>query len=207
MNETVETTRANQKIAGVSKEQMDQFHSLRTSLDRLFETFKESSAKVETTATIGDDLYRVSESLNRLLSQFTYERHETVEVANHEKRHSPRITSYLRVHVEQQGKTYETICRDLSMTGLRLRLKECLIEAMPVQLSIFLPYDNLTEYEQQRPLNLSARIAWQRQDGGTYLSGMEFLHPTEAQLRLLQECFYYFNKKPSFEDSRSLQRG
>jgi len=206
VNEIVETARANQKIAGVSKEQMDQFHSLRTSLDRLFETFKESSAKVETTATIGDDLYRVSESLNGLLSQFTYERHETIEVANHEKRRSPRITSHLRLHVQQQGKTFETICRDLSMTGLRLSLKERLVEAVPVQLSIFLPYDNLIEYEQQRPLNLTARIAWQRQNDGSYLTGMEFLHPTETQTRLLKDCFHYFNKKSSFEGKHPSQR-
>lgn len=100
VNEIVETACANQKIAGVSKEQMEQFHSLQTSLDRLFETFKESSAKVETTATIGDDLYRVSESLNGLLSQFVYEHHETVDEARHEKRGTPRITSHLRVHVQ-----------------------------------------------------------------------------------------------------------
>ena len=206
VNEIVETARANEKIAGVSKEQMDQFHSLRASLDRLVETFKESSAKVETTATIGDDLYRVSESLKGLLSQFTYERHETIDVAHHEKRRSPRIASHLRLQVEQQGNVYETVCRDLSMTGLRLALKERLSDSAPVRLSIFLPYDNLAEYEQQRPLTLSARIAWQRLENGSYLSGMEFLNINEAQMRMLQDCFYYFNRKPSFNTARSTQR-
>lgn len=78
----------------------------------------------------------------------TYERHETIDVANHEKRRSPRITSHLRVLVQQQGKTYETICRDLSMTGLRLALKKRLADSVPAHLSGFLPYDNLAEYEQ-----------------------------------------------------------
>lgn len=207
VNEIIETARANQKIAAVSKEQMDQFHFLRTSLDRLFETFKESSAKVETTATIGDDLYRVSESLNDLLSQFTYERHETVEEASHEKRRNPRIANHLRVHLEQDGKSYETICRDLSMSGVRLLLKEKLVEARPVKVALFLPYDNLEQYEQQKPLEIAARVAWQRASEGGQLCGFEFGRLSEAQTRSLQECFRYFNKKPAFEPSQPLSAG
>ncbi|MEK7323308.1 MAG: methyl-accepting chemotaxis protein, partial [Pseudomonadota bacterium] len=147
VQEVVQTAQANQKISSVSVEQMEQFQLLRSSLDRLFETFKESSTKVETTASIGDDLYKVSESMSGLLSQFVYERHAAVEAANHEKRRTPRIERHLRVRVAQQDVLRESICKDMSMTGMQLRLKERLQDGMPLRLDIFLPYDKLSEYE------------------------------------------------------------
>lgn len=206
VQQIVQTAQANQKISSVSTEQMEQFQLLRSSLDRLFETFKESSTKVETTATIGDDLYKVSESLSSLLAQFVYERHETIEAAQQEKRRTPRIERHLLVRVAQQNTLRESICKDMSMTGMQLRLKERLKDGVPLRLDIFMPYDKLSDYEGQRPLTLNARIAWQRQGDGGWLCGMEFERMSEAQTRRLQECFHYFNKKADFDGAQRTRR-
>lgn len=83
------------------------------------------------------------------------------------------------------------------MTGIRLTLKDRLTDSAPAQLLLFLPYDNLSDYERQKLLSLDTRIAWQQRAADGYLYGLEFVRLTEAQSRLLQECFHYHNKIPA----------
>jgi methyl-accepting chemotaxis protein len=190
---------ANNRISTVSREQMGQFKLLQDGLDLLFETFKENSAKVETTATIGDDLYRVSESLKELLAQFVFERQENVESTQHEKRVSPRIERHIRVHIMQDGTTHESISHDFSMTGMQLRTTGRLDEKKPLQLSVFLPYDSLDEYESQKPLALKGNIVWQRAAETGFAIGVHFMGMLPDQKKHLQDCFHYFNKMPDFD--------
>jgi len=199
VQEIAVAVQANNRISTVSREQMEQFNLLQGSLERLFDTFNENSAKVETTATIGDDLYRVSENLKGLLSQFLFERQATAETRRHEKRRSPRIARNLRVHIVQGGESYESICHDLSLTGMQLRTANQLNEKTPLRLSVFLPYDSLADYEAQTPLTLKGRIVWQRNVMPGYASGVRFEGLLPEQEQRLEECFRYFNKKPKFE--------
>jgi len=62
---------ANDAIADASRRQLAQFSQMQESLARLFATLTESSTKVETTARIGDDLYRVTGRMSDLMSGFT----------------------------------------------------------------------------------------------------------------------------------------
>jgi uncharacterized coiled-coil protein SlyX len=201
VQEITVSAQANNRISTVSREQMENFELLQESLDRLFETFKENSAKVETTATIGDDLYRVSESLKSLLSQFKFERHETIESTPHEKRGSPRIERHLRVNVVQDNKSYESICRDFSMTGMQLRTSDRFDGNEKLRLSVFLPYDNLTDYGRQQPLQLEGKIIWQKPADSGYACGVKFEEMSSTQRQKLQTCFSYFNKRPEFDKS------
>ncbi len=198
-NEVSETAEVNHRISDVSNEQLGKFRFLSSSLDRLFETFGESSAKVETTATIGDDLYRVSESMNKVLSGFVYQRDNALEVRENEKRMAPRVDAHLRVHVDHDGQAYETICRDLSMTGMQLRFNQALDEQMPLNLKIYLPYENLDEYARQIPVSIQAEIAWQRQSGDDYLCGVKFVDLNDNQSKQLTHCFSFFNKNPEYD--------
>ena len=194
---------ANNRISTVSRSQMENLVLLQESLDRLFSTFEENSAKVETTATIGDDLYRVSESLKTLLAQFVFERDETVEPNPHNKRGNPRLDRSLRVSVMQDGKSYESISRDFSMSGIQLRTKERLDPKTKLQLSIFVPYDNLSDYGRQKPLRIGGRIVWQNQEENGYSSGIKFDELSPAQRQQLRICFRYFNKQPEYSSSLS----
>ena len=197
-NEVSETAEVNHQISDVSNEQLGKFQFLSSSLDRLFETFGESSAKVETTATIGDDLYRVSESMNKVLAGFVYQRDDAIEARENEKRMAPRVNAHLRVHVDQDGQACETICRDLSMTGMQLRFNQELDKQLPLNLKIYLPYEDLDEYSNQSPVDIQANIAWQRKSGDEYLCGVKFVDVGSQQTKQLNSCFTFFNKKPEY---------
>jgi methyl-accepting chemotaxis protein len=194
---------ANNRISTVSRSQMENIVLLQESLDRLFDTFEENSVKVETTATIGDDLYRVSESLKTLLAQFIFERDETAEATPHNKRRNPRLDRSLRVSAVQNEKSYESISRDFSMSGIQLRTKERLDSKTKLQLSIFIPYDNLSDYGRQEPLKVGGRIIWQNQEENGYSSGIKFDELNPAQRQQLRTCFLYFNKQPEYSSSLS----
>jgi methyl-accepting chemotaxis protein len=189
---------ANNRISTVSRTQKENIVLLQEGLDRLFETFNENSAKVEMTATIGGDLYRVSESLKGLLAQFVFEHDETAESTRHDKRGSPRLDRQLRVNVTQDKGSYESICRDFSMSGMQLRTKQRLDPKAKLQMSVFLPYDNLSEYGRQVPLKLAGKIIWQNPEATGYACGVKFDELISAQRQQLQTCFRYFNKQPEY---------
>lgn len=196
--EVTSTAQSNQRIRDVSREQMEQFHFLRSRMDRLFESFKENAAKVETTATIGDDLYHVSEGVNALLSRFTYDRERAVEKRPAEQRRSPRINHQLRVHALQGGNTYEGICTDFSMTGMKLRIGGTLNEKKDIELNIFVPHADIKQYEEQTPLRVTGQVVWQREEHGRRFVGVHFVRMSESQRRGLEACFSYFNTVPTF---------
>jgi methyl-accepting chemotaxis protein len=79
----------NDEIADACRRQLAQFSQLQASLELLFVTLKESSTKVETTARIGDDLYRVTGRMSDLMAGFRI--HEVAETgkenADDKRRH------------------------------------------------------------------------------------------------------------------------
>ena len=201
VQEITVSAEANNRISTISRVQMENIVLLQDGLDRLFETFKENSAKVETTATIGDDLYRVSESLKGQLAQFIFEHDEEAESSYHDKRTNPRLDRHLRVHVTQNNKAYESICRDFSMTGMRLRTKDRLDPKAKLQLSVYLPYDNLSDYGSQVPLKLQGEIMWQNPEDSGYVSGVQFTELVSVQRQQLQTCFRHFNRQSQYANS------
>lgn len=71
-NQVAETADASALITRLSNEQLNDLNLLRGTLDNLFATLNESSTKVETTATIGDDLYAITHRLNNIMADFTF---------------------------------------------------------------------------------------------------------------------------------------
>ncbi|MDH3714332.1 MAG: methyl-accepting chemotaxis protein, partial [Gammaproteobacteria bacterium] len=57
------TANANREITDATRVQLEQFHSLQDSLDRLFQTLAENTSKTSSTANIGDSLYNVTNNL------------------------------------------------------------------------------------------------------------------------------------------------
>jgi methyl-accepting chemotaxis protein len=195
--EVAATASANDGISGASGEQIKNVDLLHETLEQLFETLSESSAKVETTAAIGDGLHKVTGKLNQLMSGFTFEIVRVTE-AQHESRTYPRASNRLLVKASQSGKSFECSSLDFSLTGMRLALSKKLDDAGSVELAVCLPQDDLDQYEAQTPLKLRGRVTWQRVEGGKNQCGIAFEGMSEDASRKLRECFEYYNKTPEF---------
>ena len=82
---------------------------------------------------------------------------------------------------------------------MRLMVTTPLAEDRPVALEVFLPVDNLERYSSQTPLQLKARVAWQRKEGERNLCGIEFDNLDNVAIERLKDCFAYFNKNPEYQ--------
>lgn len=196
-----ETSATNQQIADTSRSQMQEFQLLQTGLHTLFATFQENAAKVETTATIGTDLHLVSDRMNNLLSRFTFDHATRIEASHFEQRRAPRMDSQLRVHIsggDGDGADADGITADLSMTGMRIRLRDKLPMKKQLRFQIFIPYESMEAYQNQKPIDILGEVVWQRDDNGTNTCGVHFGELNEHQLVHLRQCFKFYNRKPDF---------
>lgn len=196
--EVAQTAEANDGISGASGEQIGNVQLLQQTLAQLFATLSESSAKVETTAAIGDSLHKVTGTLNELMSGFHFESTHVIEPMQNERRTHPRATNRLLVEATQNGRKFECSSIDFSLSGICLSLNKKLDDASPVELAVCLPQNELDQYKQQRPLKLMGRISWQSSEGGKNECGIAFEEPSPEASFKLRECFKYYNKTPEF---------
>jgi len=193
-NEISKTAGSNLNIATVSGEQKQRLDDLQQSLQRLFEINKENHAKVETTAGISDDLYHVTESLQLMLSEFTFDKKElAVNFSGDETRRAPRVGYRLRVEASQNGVLSGGTCMDFSMTGMKLRLSDTLTDTETFKLQIFVPYDDLDEYGKQSPLTVDARVVWASRQGDYVMHGIEYVNLDSSATYTIKKCIAYFH--------------
>jgi methyl-accepting chemotaxis protein len=202
-NVVAEAAQDNAAIVEASGRQMAQLAELEATLQRLFATLDESSTKVETTAAIGNDLHRVTETLNEVMSGFQFQRMieaDAVKPAG-EKRQFPRLERGMLVLVASQedDMKMESLATDLSMTGMKLVVPKELNKDLPVTLSIQMPADNLTDYQNQKPLVVQARVCWQRMENGRPACGVEFKNVAGAQKQELERVFSYYHKAATYK--------
>jgi methyl-accepting chemotaxis protein len=198
--QVAQTAEASGGITDASQQQLDNLAMLRETLNKLFATLQESSSKVETTAAIGDNLYVVTNRLNQLMAGFTFEHDKTIEPAQHEKRRYPRAQNNLLVKIVQGERSAEGVTKDFSMTGMKLALANPLelSQNQKLDLGVYLPYEDLDQYSNQQPVNLTGQLAWQRTQEDGYLCGVEFDDLDDAKRRYLKICFDFFNKNAEF---------
>lgn len=196
--EVAETAKANSGISKASGEQIRNVNLLRDTLAELFATLSESSAKVETTAAIGESLHKVTGTLNQLMAGFSFDSVHVIAPAQHEKRTYPRISNRLLVQASQGSATIECSSLDFSLVGMRLALHEKLDDKRPVELAVYLPQQELDQYEHQSPLKLHGRVTWQRSESGKSQCGIAFEGLTDEASRKLRDSFMYFHKTPEF---------
>jgi len=193
-NEISKTAGSNLNIATVSGEQKQRLDDLQQSLQRLFEINKENHAKVETTAGISDDLYHVTENLQHMLSEFTFDKKElAVNFSGDETRRAPRVGYRLRVEASQNGVLSGGTCMDFSMTGMKLRLSDTLADTETFKLQIFVPYDDLNEYGKQSPLTVDARVVWASRQGDYVMHGIEYVNLDSSATYTIKKCIAYFH--------------
>jgi len=198
-----ENANANQKIYDVSDSQLRQLKSLDSTLQDLFETLLESSSKVETTSAIGHDLFKVTEKLNSVLAGFSFEYKGEIEPAQHEKRVYPRSETSLLVKIKgDNGHEMEGITSDFSMSGLKLRVSKKLSDG-PVLMDIYLPYDEVEQYESQVPLHVTGTIMRENVTENRYTYGIQFTDLQPAQTKGLKYCFEYFKTNSEYGEPLS----
>lgn len=197
-DDIAQTADANAGISLASSRQLQNVSLLQSNLAQLFSTLRESSAKVETTAAIGDGLHKVTGTLNQMMAGFTFDSVHVVATVQHEKRKHPRIANKLLVNASQDSQVIECYAVDFSMTGMRLAINGKLDDSKPVEFEIFLPHQDMDKYEKQEPLRLKGRITWQRVEGGKNICGIAFEKLDENSNRRMRESFQYYNKTPEF---------
>ena len=198
---TIETAQANQRISGASHDQLDQFGLLDTTLKTLFLTLKENGTKVDTTGAIGDDLRLLTGRLNKIMSGFTFTSGfviETPQRETHENRRSPRAQNSLRVKISQDGKMFDSLSQDISTKGIRLKFTKPIDIHKQIDLSLYLPCEDLTEYQNQTPLLIKGNISWQRKEDSYYICGVEFTGMDESKYSRIKKCFEFLNKSVEF---------
>jgi methyl-accepting chemotaxis protein len=193
-----ESAEASHSIFEASKQQIDNLGVLSNTLDSLFVTLHESSAKMETTATVGDNLYVVTKRLNDVMAGFTFERNQEIDDNQHQQRAYPRAENNLLVKVEQGERKLEGITKDFSLTGMKIALPSPLEKNAKLNLGIYLPYDDLEKYGSQKPINVYGKIARQSVEGRNHLCGIQFVDMDESRRGYLKTCFDFFNKKAEF---------
>jgi methyl-accepting chemotaxis protein len=193
-----ETSTANGGISAASGEQIRNVDLLKTTLQELFSTLHESSDKVETTAIIGDGLHKVTGKLNQLMADFTFDHSKIVETAQHEKRSFPRASNRLLVHVVQGDIDMECTSLDFSMAGIRLMMGKELDKSKPIGMELYLPQEDLKEYQAQQPVKLQGKIGWQRKEEDKHVCGVAFGQLSPEATKRLRECFRYYNKEAEF---------
>ena len=196
--EVAETASANNEISISSGEQISNMGLLQQTLNQLFDTLKENSAKVETTAAIGNSLHKVTGTLTELMSGFTFNSMQVIDQGQHEKRVYPRITNRLLVQINHGNEIIECSTLDFSLTGMRLELVKQLPDKQSLIFEIFLPQPNLELYEKQTPLKLYGHVNWQRIVDEKNQCGIEFEKLNESITLKLRECFEHFKKNPEY---------
>ncbi len=200
--DVTETASANTGISEASGGQIRNVDILKKTLEELFATLHESSDKVETTAIIGDGLHKVTGKMNQLMAGFTFNHDQNVQAEQHEKRTAPRASNRLLVRVEQGELAMECCSLDFSMSGIRLQMNKKLDRNSPIMMELYLPQDDLAQYQKQKPVRVSGKISWQRVEDDKYVCGVAYENVTDAVERGLRECFKYYNKQPEFGDAR-----
>lgn len=195
-NDVSRTSESNASIAEVSNQQIAKLDVLQQSLERLFSINKENHIKVEATAGIADDLYFVTEKLQKVLSEFTFEKQDihSTHYPGAEKRKSPRLDYRLRVQISDEGRIIGGSCLDFSMTGIKLRIGEKINPDKLHDVEIYVPHDDYRVYESQKPVVIKARIMWTKQSGKYHVYGMEFVGVESVAKQKLKTCFDYFVK-------------
>lgn len=197
---SIEAAKGNQGISDISRQQLEQFGLLQSNIWMLFVTLKENGTKVEATAAIGEDLRLVSGRLNELMAGFTFSHATHIPIAQHEQRGVPRADNSLLVKIVQGEDFLDALVQDFSLTGVRLSLARKLDTAKPIDMKIYLPHENLSEYENQTPLQLSGEIAWQEEQEGRdrCTAGVQFIGMDDSNREKIRQCFDFYKLNAEF---------
>ena len=195
-------TEANDRIAEAGIRQMTQLDEVQSSLELLFATLDESSTKVEVTARIGNDLHRVTQRMSDLMAGFvTHPVEDDVHKHNGDKRRFPRLDYGLLTELVQSGdggRAQEALAVDFSLSGMKLSVSHVLDARRPVMVRLHIPANDIEAFQGQQPVEVPARVIWQREEENGRMVGIEFENVPSASQDKLRQCFAFFNKQAEY---------
>ena len=190
--DVTEVAATNQEITIASEEQLGQLEFLRSKMKWLFETLDQSSAKVETTESIGNSLYELTEGLNHLMADYQFERGKQITRSGNEKRRYPRLNNNLLVRIEQDGQHFEGVTSDCSLGGVNLEVKKKLPSMSEVKLQLYIPYEDVSCYENQIPVEVTGTVARCSEKGGFNCYGIDLEPINDNEREGLRKVFDFF---------------
>lgn len=194
-------------ISDVSDEQMSKLAKVQQRVDNLYKTLKDSSSSVHATHSISSDLYRITDELKLFLSKFKFE-HDTVEeipLINEQRKH-PRADLSLLVNVQFGDTKVEALTGDLSLTGMVIRMPDNLNLKTGdyVTISMMLPAEKYSGYQQTPRIRLKARIVRITPEENNVLCGVEFTEVDKDQKAALEKCIAFYNISPEYKENSGI---
>ncbi len=198
-----ETVESNTRIHDVSQEQLQQFDSLRNHLSSFTSSFEQNSNKVQTTASIVNDIINVKDNFTALISSYKFPKKimDEPDQSILEKRKATRITYPMRVTLLIGESVKDCVSSDLSETGIQLRHDQDIKEKEEVKLQIFLPYNDSDEYSKQIPLSIAGVVRWANDSDHPNICGIEFINTNEVHRQWMKKCFEFFKRLEGHHDS------
>jgi methyl-accepting chemotaxis protein len=187
------------EIGASSQSQVSELGRLESTLEALFATLHESGSKVDATANIGETIFKVSERLNHTMAGFEFQRDVKMHRSSGDKRTYPRADNSLRVNVRKDGKLFEGVSRDLSLSGMRLAINADFVDRSLVVLDVYLPSPSLDEFRNQKPMILHGRVMWCRNEANGPQYGIHFEDLSEQDKSALRHCLEYFDKPAEYD--------
>jgi len=81
---------------------------------------------------------------------------------------------------------------------MRLTIPRFLQDGKPVNVSLHLPSDSINGYMKQEPLELTARLCWQRKEDDRLRCGLEFASLNPQQRRGIERIFEFYQMNPEY---------
>jgi hypothetical protein len=191
---------ANEQIAERSNRQSEQMVEMQLKLQHLFASLQQNAEKAQMVSMIGGDLYQTSELVNNLMDGFFFDEDKDTYIRQqHEQRRSDRVEAKIKMNIDTGDQIYSTITRELSCVGCGVILSQQLNQELDINstvtLTLFRPKKNYSEYMQQTPLELAARVIRKedRSDEHAYY-GLEFTISNTEQDRVLNQLYAFFDE-------------
>lgn len=106
------------------------------------------------------------------------------------QRQTPRVQHNFEARLIQPDGSSQTVSSvDISLAGIGLALAQPVATERPVKLSLLLPNDDGSRAP--APLEIKARVVWQRDDQGLLRCGAEFMRLSASQKRRLEKAFVF----------------
>ncbi|WP_194867231.1 methyl-accepting chemotaxis protein [Pseudoalteromonas sp. PPB1] len=191
---------ANEQVAERSSRQSDQMIEMQLKLQHLFASLQQNAEKAQMVSMIGGDLYQTSELVNNLMDSFFFDEDKDSYIQQqHEKRRSDRVEAKIKLNIETDDQIYSTITRELSCVGCGVILSQQLNQELDINstviLTLYEPKKNYSEYMQQQPLKIPAKVIRKedRSDEHAYY-GLEFDVRDANQVKVLEQLYAFFDE-------------
>ncbi|GAA3946581.1 methyl-accepting chemotaxis protein [Allohahella marinimesophila] len=191
-----ETTGLNQRISQASTVQLNGLEQVNGTLAALFEMLQDNARKIGNTANIGEALFTLNTRLQNQLTGMKYRKPEESQkktASSEERRTNGRVPGHLLVTVNAGGHRFEGLTQDISMTGIKLLIKNRFEKGQKVEMQIRLPSKDVNDFSHQASCTISGHIVWRKDESGRFQYGIHFVDQAASEQAKLAQCVGFFD--------------